>query len=119
MPRTCCPGSSRPIPTRAPATSHASDSTSWGAETTMRRSLRLSVIVPLLLAARASAAQPGAAPEDDGNITPGTGTSTRSRAGSVGSQRSQALDAAFGTPPANAPNDPGTTADPDYASRKG
>lgn len=85
----------------------------------MRRSLRLSVIVPLLLAARASAAQPGAAPEDDGNITPGTGTSTRSRAGSVGSQRSQALDAAFGTPPANAPNDPGTTADPDYASRKG
>lgn len=86
----------------------------------MRRSLLFCFVVPLALAARSSAAQPGAAlPDDDPGATGSSGTSTRSRAGSMGTTRSQALDAAFGTPPAAGREDPSTTVDPDYASRKG
>jgi LysM domain-containing protein len=82
----------------------------------MRAALLVSLLVPLALA-RTSAAQPAAAP--DPGLTPPSNGGNDNGAGSMGARRSSALDAAFGTPPADGRVDPTTTNDPDYASRKG
>ncbi len=81
-------------------------------------SVRRAMFPCLLFALAALAREASAQPSGDEDIS-ATGVGNANTRTGLGAKRSQALDAAFGTPPANAPNDPSTTADPDYRSQKG